>query len=73
MSGSHVAMRIGHVNESITLCIILESQTHSVNDSIYNFDRVFLEIPVENCMVGMLLTYTIDPNLWESLWCLLAG
>ena len=24
MSGSHVAMRIGHVNESITQCIILE-------------------------------------------------
>ena len=26
------------------------SQTHSVNDSIYDFDRVFLENPVKNAL-----------------------
>ena len=31
------------------------SQTHSVNDSMYEFDWVFLEISVKNCIVGMLL------------------
>ena len=40
-----------------------KSQTHSVNDSIYNFDWVFLEIPVKNCMVRMLLTGPIDSVL----------
>ena len=39
--------------------LLWESQTHSVNDSIYDFDRVFLEIPVKNCIVGMLLTCPI--------------
>ena len=38
--------------------LFLKSQTHSVNvhDSIYDIDWVFLEIPVKNCIVGMLLT-----------------
>ena len=35
------------------------SQTHSGNDSISDFDWVFLEIPVKNCIVGMLLTCPI--------------
>ena len=35
---------------SIPQCIILD------NDSIYDFDGVFLEIPVKNCIVGILLT-----------------
>ena len=28
--------------------------THLVNDSTYDFNLVFLEIPVKNCIVGML-------------------
>ena len=36
-----------------------KSQTHSVNESIYGFDGVFLEIPVKNCIVDMLLTCPI--------------
>ena len=39
-----------------------KSQTHSVNDSIHNFDWVFLEIPVKNCIVGYSLTCPIDPS-----------
>ena len=35
------------------------SQTHSVNESIYDFDRVFLGIPVKNWIVGMLSTCPI--------------
>ena len=42
---------------SIPQCIILEIP---VNDSINNFDRVFLEIPVKTCIVGMLLTCPIS-------------
>ena len=38
---------------SIPQCIILEIP---VNESIYDFDRVYMEILVENCIVGMLLT-----------------
>ena len=36
-----------------------KSQTHSVNDTINDFDWVFLEIPVKICIVGMLLTCPI--------------
>ena len=36
-----------------------ESRTHSVNDSSYDFDWVFLEIAVKNCIVGMFLTCPI--------------
>ena len=32
---------------------------HTVNDSIYDFDCAFLEIRVQNCIVGMLLTCPI--------------
>ena len=39
-----------------------KSQTHSVNDSIYNFEIVFLEFPEKNCIVGMLLTCPIVPT-----------
>ena len=43
------------------------SLTHSVNDSLYDFDWVFLEIPVKNCIVGMLLTCPIA-NKTPSTW-----
>ena len=33
-----------------------KSQTHSANDGIYDYEWVFLEIPVKNCIVGMLYT-----------------
>ena len=46
---------IGHVNEYPTIHYF-GNPKHSVNDSIYDFDWVFLEIPVKNCIVGMLLT-----------------
>ena len=42
---------------SIPQCIILD------NDSIYDFDGVFLVIPVKDCIVGMLLTRPITFNL----------
>ena len=35
-----------------------KSQTHSENDSIYDFNWVFVESPVKNYIVGMLLTCT---------------
>ena len=46
---------------SIPQCIILEfPDTHStVNDSRLDFDLVFLEIQMTNCIVGMLLTCPI--------------
>ena len=40
--------------------LFLKSRTHSVNDRIYDFDWVFLEFPVKNCIVGMLLTCPIE-------------
>ena len=39
--------------------IILEIPHTLVNDSIYDFDWVFLEIPAQNCIMGMLLTQPI--------------
>ena len=36
------------------------SQAHSVNDSMSDFDWVFLEIPLNNYIVKMLLTCPID-------------
>ena len=36
--------------------IILEIPD-TINGSVYDFDWVFLEIPVKNCIVGMLLMY----------------
>ena len=43
---------IGHVNE-YPIMQFFGNPRHSANDSIYNFDWVFLEIPVKNCIVGM--------------------
>ena len=40
----------------------------SVKDSVYDFDWVFREIPVQNCIVGMLSTYPI--NFKEKMFCL---
>ena len=36
-----------------------KSRTHTVNDSIWDFDWVCMEIVVINCIVGMLLTRPI--------------
>ena len=33
---------------------------HTQSMIAYDFDRVFLEIPVKNCIVGMLLTCPIN-------------
>mgnify|MGYP001802906133 CR=1 FL=1 len=46
--------------------LFLKSQTRPVNDSIYNFDWVFLEIPVKSRIVGYSLTCPIDPS---HHWC----
>ena len=49
---------IGHVNEYPSMrCFGIPA--HSVNDSIYDFDWVFVEIPVKCCIVGMTLTRPI--------------
>ena len=54
-------------------------QTHSVNDSVYDFELVFLEIPVENCIVGLLLTHLIECSWWclsvfsSWLWILIVN
>ena len=42
------------------------SQTHSVNDSIKDFDWLVLQISVKNCIVGMLSTYNI-PSLFQCM------
>ena len=48
---------IGHVYDCAKFW---NPQTHSVNDSMSDFDSVFLETPVvKNCIVGMLLTCPI--------------
>ena len=39
-----------------------KSQTHSFNDSICDFQWVFQETPVKNCIMGMLVTC---PN-WDD-------
>ena len=36
----------------------MHPQSNSVNESIYNFDRVILGISVKNCIMGMLSTGT---------------
>ena len=51
-----------HVN-----ALFWKSQTHSVNDSIYDFDGVSLEIPVKNNIVGMLLTCPFGKKRSEVL------
>ena len=48
--------------------IFQNSQTHSVTDSILDFGWVFLEIPVKNGIVGMLLTYKSDNQYPGLLW-----
>ena len=45
-----------------------KSQTYPINDSIYYFDWVFLEIPVKNCIVGMLLTCPIVSHFCLTLF-----
>ena len=46
--------------------------THLVNDSTYDFNLVFLEIPVKNCIVGMLWSCTfkllkLTPVIWVDV------
>ena len=65
MDVDNIANWIGHVNEYPTMHYF-ENPRHSVNDSIlYDFDWEFLEVPVKNCMVGMLLT---RPIICDSFW-----
>ena len=40
---------------------------HSVNDRIYGFDWVFLEITVENCIVGMFLICLIGAVIYSGM------
>ena len=51
--------------ERRAFCVVKlnKCQTLRVNDNIYDFDSVFLEIPVKNCIMGMLLTCPID---WQG-------
>ena len=49
---------------SIPQCNILEIRDTSVNDGIYVFDWVFLEIPMKSCILGMLLACLI-----KNGWC----
>ena len=44
------------------------SQTHSVNDSIKYFDRVFLQVPVKNCYVGMFLYALLISGVCDGVW-----
>ena len=44
------------------------SQTHSVHYSIKDFYWVFLEIPVKNCIVGMLSTCPIRVTSKQTPW-----
>ena len=41
----------------------ISPEMHSVNQSIHNFYWVFLETPVRNCIVGMLLTRPITVRI----------
>ena len=49
-------------------CIILETPGTG-NDSINDFNWVFLEIPVKSCIVGMLLTYPIGSEVGGQFFC----
>ena len=63
---SKVATLIGHVNEYPTMHYF-ENQRHThSNNSIYDFDWVFLEIPVKNFIMRILLTCPIKMNLYQS-------
>ena len=42
-----------------------ENPRHTQSVIAYNFDRVYLEIPGKNCIVGMLLTCPIH------CWCII--
>ena len=53
---------IGHVNEYSTTHYFWNPR-HTQSMIAYDFDRVFLEIPVKNCIMGMLLTCPIVFNI----------
>ena len=42
-------------------------KSHSVNDGKNDFDWVFMEIPMKNCIVGMLLTWPIAEMIVPSV------
>ena len=52
----------------IPQCIILEIIDTSINDGIYDFDGVFLAIPMKSCIVGILLAWHGMPY---SKWLML--
>ena len=54
---------IGHVYECSTVHYF-GIPTHT--QSMIDFDRVLLEIPVQNCIVGVLLTCPIDAQICDS-------
>ena len=57
---SHPQVRVSQSNRAVSHdALFWNSQVCSVNDTIYHFDWVFLGIPVQNCIGGMLLTYPI--------------
>ena len=57
---------------SIPQCIILEiPDTLSRWYHIYDFDWVFLELPLEKCIVGMLLTCPINCKLKHWKCCVM--
>lgn len=52
-------------------CVLFcSSQSYSVNEIIHDIDRVFAEIPVQSCSVGMLLNYSSDEL---EFWCGIDG
>ena len=53
---------IGHVNEYPTMHY-LGNPRHTQSMKAYNFDGAFLEVPVKNWFVGMLLTCPIEMSL----------
>ena len=57
---------MGHVNEYPTMHYF---RKNSVNGSIYDFDWVFLESPVKNCIDEMLFRCPIE-SLWALWLCL---
>ena len=71
-----------HANKYNSACwwvshnpLFWKSKTHSVNDSIYDFDWVLLEIPVKTCSAEMLLTCPISfqSSISQKLFFIFGG
>ena len=54
--------KTGHVKEYPTMPC-LSSQVYSVKDSVFDFDFVILQSPVQNCVVRLMKTCPIDKNV----------